>query len=100
MNITTILQNMKAHSGETFTTSNSKEFKMEYAGGALFDVTPEEGERTHQCTISNLERVVDAVNNGNIPNLRSATIAETQDASGVTASTSYIKALLTDPRIV
>ncbi len=91
---------MEAHSGKTFTTSNGKKFKMEYAGGALFDVTPEEGERTHHCTISNLERVVDAVNNGDIPNLASATITEIQDASGITASMSYVKALLTDPRIV
>ncbi len=100
MNKTTIQQNMKAHSGETFTTSTGKEFKMEYADGAIFDVTPEEGERTHHCTILNVERVVDAVNNGNIPNLASATIAEIQDASGITASMSYIRALLTDPRIV
>ncbi len=104
MDITSIKQNMKAHSGETFQTKTGCEFCLNYDGGTIFDVTPfdREGHRAepHHCTITNLERVVDAVNSGKIYNLESATIADIKIKSESTASESYIYGLLTDNRIV
>lgn len=96
MNIVEIKKNMVAHSGETFTTRTGKEFTMTYDGGNTFDVVVVNG-KTHCCTISNLERVIDAVNNGTITLI--SPIASITTRAGCTASTSYIVGLLSDGRI-
>lgn len=87
---------MKIHSGETFTTRTGKEFTMTYDGGNTFDVAVVNG-KTHCCTISNLERVIDAVNNSTITLI--SPIASITTRAGCTASTSYIAGLLSDGRI-
>ena len=73
---------------------------MEYDGGTTFVVAPQNGNGKHCCTISNINRVVSAINDGSIPNINTATICEIKDAAHTTASESYIRALLSDPRIV
>ena len=96
MNIENVRKNMKIHSGETFETRTGKEFTMTYDGGNTFDVAVVNG-KTHCCTISNLERVIDAVNNGTITLI--SPIASITTRAGCTASTSYIVGLLSDGRI-
>ena len=96
MNIVEIKKNMVAHSGETFETRTGKEFTMTYDGGNTFDVAVVNG-KTHCCTISNLERVIDAVNNGTITLI--SPIASITTRAGCTASTLYIVGLLSDGRI-
>lgn len=96
MNIVEIKKNMVAHSGETFETRTGKEFTMTYDGGNTFDVAVVNG-KTHCCTISNLERVIDAVNNGTITLI--SPIASIIAMSNCTASASYIVGLLSDGRI-
>ena len=96
MNVVEIKKNMVAHSGETFETRTGKEFTMTYDGGNTFDVAVVNG-KTHCCTISNLERVIDAVNNGTITLI--SPIASITTRAGCTASTSYIVGLLSDGRI-
>ena len=96
MNIVEIKKNMVAHSGETFETRTGKEFTMTYDGGNTFDVAVVNG-KTHCCTISNLERVVNAINSGKIT--LTNPIASITTRAGCTASTSYIVGLLSDGRI-
>lgn len=96
MNIESVRKNMEIHSGETFETRTGSEFTMTYDGGNTFDVAVVNG-KTHCCTISNLERVIDAVNNGTITLI--SPIASITTRAGCTASTSYIIGLLTDGRI-
>ena len=96
MNIENVRKNMKIHSGETFETRTGSEFTMTYDGGNTFDVAVVNG-KTHCCTISNLERVIDAVNNGTITLI--SPIASITTRAGCTASTSYIVGLLGDGRI-
>lgn len=96
MNIESVRKNMEIHSGETFETRTGSEFTMTYDGGNTFDVAVVNG-KTHCCTINNLERVVDAVNNGKITLI--SPIASITTRAGCTASTSYIVGLLTDGRI-
>lgn len=96
MNIENVRKNMKIHSGETFETRTGSEFTMTYDGGNTFDVAVVNG-KTHCCTISNLERVIDAVNNGTITLI--SPIASITTRAGCTASTSYIVGLLSDGRI-
>lgn len=96
MNIESVRKNMKIHSGETFETRTGSEFTMTYNGGNTFDVAVVNG-KTHCCTINNLERVVDAVNNGKIT--LTSPIASITMRAGCTASASYIVGLLTDDRI-
>lgn len=96
MNIESVRKNMEIHSGETFETRTGKEFSMNYDGGNTFDVAVVNG-KTHCCTISNLERVIDAVNNGTITLI--SPIASITTRAGCTASTSYIVGLLSDGRI-
>lgn len=96
MNIENVRKNMEIHSGETFETRTGSEFTMTYDGGNTFDVAVVNG-KTHCCTISNLERVIDAVNNGTITLI--SPIASITTRAGCTASTSYIIGLLTDGRI-
>lgn len=96
MNIESVRKNMKIHSGETFETRIGSEFTMTYDGGNTFDVAVLNG-KTHCCTISNLERVIDAVNNGTITLI--SPIASITTRAGCTASTSYIVGLLSDGRI-
>lgn len=96
MNIESVRKNMEIHSGETFETRTGKEFTMTYDGGNTFDVAVVNG-KTHCCTISNLERVIDAVNNGTITLI--SPIASITTRAGCTASTSYIVGLLSDGRI-
>ena len=96
MNIENVRKNMKIHSGETFETRTGSEFTMAYDGGNTFDVAVVNG-KTHCCTINNLERVVNAVNNGKIT--LTSPIASITTRAGCTASTSYIIGLLTDGRI-
>ena len=96
MNIENVRKNMKIHSGETFETRTGSEFTMAYDGGNTFDVAVLNG-KTHCCTISNLERVIDAVNNGTITLI--SPIASITTRAGCTASTSYIVGLLSDGRI-
>lgn len=96
MNIESVRKNMEIHSGETFETRTGSEFTMTYNGGNTFDVAVVNG-KTHCCTISNLERVIDAVNNGTITLI--SPIASITTRAGCTASTSYIVGLLSDGRI-
>ena len=96
MNIESVRKNMEIHSGETFETRTGSEFTMTYDGGNTFDVAVVNG-KTHCCTISNLERVIDAVNNGTITLI--SPIASITTRAGCTASTSYIVGLLTDGSI-
>lgn len=96
MNIESVRKNMEIHSGETFETRTGSEFTMTYDGGNTFYVGVVNG-KTHCCTISNLERVIDAVNNGTITLI--SPIASITTRAGCTASTSYIVGLLNDGRI-
>ena len=96
MNIESVRKNMKIHSGETFETRTGSEFVLTYDGGNTFDVAVVSG-KTHCCTINNLKRVVDAVNDGKIT--LTSPIASITTRAGCTASTSYIVGLLTDDRI-
>lgn len=96
MNIESVRKNMEIHSGETFETRTGSEFTMTYNGGNTFDVAVVNG-KTHCCTISNLERVIDAVNNGTITLI--SPIASITTRASCTASTSYIVGLLSDGRI-
>ena len=96
MNIENVRKNMKIHSGETFETRTGSEFTMAYDGGNTFDVAVVNG-KTHCCTISNLERVIDAVNNGTITLI--SPIGSITTRAGCTASASYIVGLLSDGRI-
>lgn len=96
MNIESVRKNMEIHSGETFENRTGSEFTMTYDGGNTFDVAVVNG-KTHCCTISNLERVIDAVNNGTITLI--SPIASITTRAGCTASTSYIVGLLSDGRI-
>lgn len=96
MNIENVRKNMEIHSGETFEPRTGSEFTMTYDGGNTFDVAVVNG-KTHCCTISNLERVIDAVNNGTITLI--SPIASITTRAGCTASKSYIIGLLTDGRI-
>ena len=95
-NIASIKKNMGIHSGETFETRTGSEFTMTYDGGNTFDVGVVNG-RTHCCTIKNLERVVDAVNDGKTT--LTSPIASITSQANCTASASYIVGLLTDGRI-
>lgn len=96
MNIESVRKNMEIHSGETFETRTGSEFTMTYDGGNTFYVAVVNG-KTHCCTISNLERVIDAVNNGTITLI--SPIASITTRADCTASTSYIVGLLSDGRI-
>lgn len=96
MNIESVRKNMEIHSGETFTTRTGSEFTMTYDGGNTFDVAVLNG-KTHCCTISNLERVVNAINSGKIT--LTNPIASITTRAGCTASASYIVGLLSDGRI-
>ena len=96
MNIVEIKKNMVAHSGETFETRTGSEFTMTYDGGNTFDVAVVNG-KTHCCTISNLERVVNAINSGKIT--LTNPIPSIIAMSNCTASASYIVGLLGDDRI-
>ena len=96
MNIENVRKNMKIHSGETFETRIGSEFTMTYDGGNTFDVAVLNG-KTHCCTISNLERVVNAINSGKIT--LTNPIPSIIAMSNCTASASYIVGLLSDGRI-
>lgn len=91
-----VRKNHKTTAAKHSKPCTGSEFVLTYDGGNTFDVAVVNG-RTHCCTIKNLERVVDAVNDGKIT--LTSPIASITSRANCTASASYIVGLLTDDRI-